>query len=111
MSPGSLTSDFLLDGTQEFASNNYGYRFELLSSCSLVVQVVSRFDTRICFGPVAPDGYGVAYQTRDAQVNLVVSCFSDCPDTDIDAFCTAISDSLNACFKLLDFLPTKQAKL
>ena len=84
--------------------------FHLYNSSSLafvvvILQVVCSFPTSILFAPVAPDGYGIAYQTREHDVNLVLSCFGDCNATDIGVFDHAIKESLDRCYRLLPLFP------
>lgn len=56
-----------------------GRQVETLGSCSL--QVPARTDCVMFFGPVVPDGYGVCYNPMESHMNVSVSAYNSCAET------------------------------
>ncbi|KAJ3605172.1 hypothetical protein NHX12_027222 [Muraenolepis orangiensis] len=72
-------------------------------------QVPAKSDCVMCFGPVVPDGYGLCYNPKDEHINLAVSSFNGCPDTDTGRMAGAVEAALLDMRMLLETTP--KAKL
>jgi len=59
-------------------------------------QVAAQHDMVMCYGPVAPDGYGCCYNPRRDEINFAVSSFVSSPTTSSHKFSEALSTSLVA---------------
>ncbi|KAF6729922.1 Carnitine O-acetyltransferase [Oryzias melastigma] len=57
-------------------------------------QVGSKTDCVMCFGPVVPDGYGVCYNPMDEHINIAITAFNSCEETNAATFAQAVEDSL-----------------
>ncbi|XP_004072579.1 carnitine O-acetyltransferase isoform X1 [Oryzias latipes] len=57
-------------------------------------QVGSKTDCVMCFGPVVPDGYGVCYNPMDEHINIAITAFNSCEETNAANFAQAVEDSL-----------------
>nr|XP_020446226.1 carnitine O-acetyltransferase isoform X2 [Monopterus albus] len=57
-------------------------------------QVGSKTDCVMCFGPVVPDGYGVCYNPMDEHINIAVTAFNSCEETNAARFSQAVEDAL-----------------
>ena len=60
----------------------------------LYVQVGSKTDCVMCFGPLVPDGYGVCYNPMDEHINIAITAFNSCEETNAAKFAQAVEDSL-----------------
>ncbi|XP_070780464.1 carnitine O-acetyltransferase [Enoplosus armatus] len=72
-------------------------------------QVPSKTDCVMCFGPVAPDGYGVCYNPMGDHMNFAVSSFSACESTSAARLAQAVEGALLDMRTLLEQTP--RAKL
>ncbi|XP_056444090.1 carnitine O-acetyltransferase isoform X1 [Gadus chalcogrammus] len=72
-------------------------------------QVPAKSDCVMCFGPVVEDGYGVCYNPKDKHINLVVSSFSTCQETDTGRMVQGVEAALLDMRTLLEATP--KAKL
>ncbi|XP_061587601.1 carnitine O-acetyltransferase-like [Cololabis saira] len=72
-------------------------------------QVPSKADCVMCFGPVVPDGYGVCYNPMETHINLALSAFNACPDTQAGRLARAVETALLDMRTLLE--TTARAKL
>lgn len=63
--------------------------FNLLTS-----QVGSKTDCVMCFGPMVPDGYGVCYNPMDEHINIAITAFNSCDETNAAKFAQAVEDAL-----------------
>ncbi|KAK0146477.1 Carnitine O-acetyltransferase [Merluccius polli] len=72
-------------------------------------QVPAKSDCVMCFGPVVPDGYAVCYNPKDQHINLAVSSFNTCPETDTARMVQAVEKALLDLRTLLESTP--KAKL
>lgn len=61
---------------------------------SLCVQVGSKTDCVMCFGPTVPDGYGVCYNPMDEHINIAITAFNSCEETNAAKFAQAVEDAL-----------------
>lgn len=66
----------------------------MFSLISLRVQVGSKTDCVMCFGPTVPDGYGVCYNPMDEHINIAITAFNSCEETNAAKFAQAIEDAL-----------------
>ncbi|XP_068167091.1 carnitine O-acetyltransferase-like [Antennarius striatus] len=57
-------------------------------------QVGSRTDCVMCVGPMVPDGYGVCYNPMEEHVNIAITAFNSCEDTNAARFARAVEDAL-----------------
>uniref|UniRef100_A0A7N6APF1 Carnitine O-acetyltransferase n=1 Tax=Anabas testudineus TaxID=64144 RepID=A0A7N6APF1_ANATE len=57
-------------------------------------QVGSKTDCVMCFGPVVPDGYGVCYNPMDEHINIAITAFNSCEETNAAKFAQAVEDAL-----------------
>ncbi|XP_077987030.1 carnitine O-acetyltransferase-like [Glandiceps talaboti] len=64
-------------------------RYALSSS-----QVPSDHVLVMCFGSVEVDGYGVAYNIRETNTYLAISCSNSCPETGATKFAKVLTDIL-----------------
>ncbi len=60
----------------------------------LRVQVGSKTDCVMCFGPMVPDGYGVCYNPMDEHINIAITAFNSCEETNAAKFSQAVEDAL-----------------
>lgn len=60
----------------------------------LCVQVGSKTDCVMCFGPMVPDGYGVCYNPMDEHINIAITAFNSCEDTNAANFAQAVKKAL-----------------
>jgi carnitine O-acetyltransferase len=72
-------------------------------------KVPAKSDCVMCFGPVVEDGYGVCYNPKDKHINLVVSSFSTCQETDTGRMVQGVEAALLDMRTLLESTP--KAKL
>ena len=75
----------------------------------LTQKVPAKSDCVMCFGPVVSDGYGVCYNPKDQHINLAVSSFSTCPETDTARMVQGVETALLDMRTLLESTP--KAKL
>jgi len=73
------------------------------------LQVPSKTDCVMCFGPIVPDGYGVCYNPMEDHINFAVSSFNACKDTDAARLARSVEEALLDMRTLLDQSP--RAKL
>uniref|UniRef100_A0A8C3ABD4 Carnitine O-acetyltransferase n=1 Tax=Cyclopterus lumpus TaxID=8103 RepID=A0A8C3ABD4_CYCLU len=57
-------------------------------------QVGSKTDCVMCFGPMVPDGYGVCYNPMDEHINIAITAFNSCDETNAAKFAQAVEDAL-----------------
>ncbi|KAK5871236.1 hypothetical protein PBY51_004128 [Eleginops maclovinus] len=57
-------------------------------------QVGSKTDCVMCFGPMVPDGYGVCYNPMDEHINIAITAFNSCDETNAAKFARAVEDAL-----------------
>ncbi|XP_013862618.1 carnitine O-acetyltransferase [Austrofundulus limnaeus] len=57
-------------------------------------QVGSKTDCVMCFGPVVPDGYGVCYNPMDEHINMAITAFNSCEETNAANFAQAVENAL-----------------
>uniref|UniRef100_A0A7N8WYE4 Carnitine O-acetyltransferase-like n=1 Tax=Mastacembelus armatus TaxID=205130 RepID=A0A7N8WYE4_9TELE len=57
-------------------------------------QVGSKTDCVMCFGPMVPDGYGVCYNPMDEHINIAITAFNSCEETNAAKFAQAVEDAL-----------------
>lgn len=57
-------------------------------------QVSSKTDCVMCFGPMVPDGYGVCYNSMDEHINIAITAFNSCEETNAARFARAVEDAL-----------------
>lgn len=60
----------------------------------LTSQVSSKADCVMCFGPMVPDGYGVCYNSMDEHINIAITAFNSCEETNAARFARAVEDAL-----------------
>lgn len=48
----------------------------------------------MCFGPMVPDGYGVCYNPMDDHINIAITAFNSCEETNAAKFAQAVEDAL-----------------
>lgn len=48
----------------------------------------------MCFGPTVPDGYGVCYNPMDEHINIAITAFNSCEETNAAKFAQAVEDAL-----------------
>lgn len=75
-----------------FSSYFYVCVFAVISR--LCVQVGSKTDCVMCFGPMVPDGYGVCYNPMDEHINIAITAFNSCEETHAAKFAQAVEDAL-----------------
>lgn len=63
----------------------------------------------MCFGPVAPDGYGVCYNPMAEHINFAVSAFNSCNETNAAHMAQRLEEALLDMRMLLESTP--KAKL
>lgn len=66
-------------------------RFTCLLS---VPQVGSKTDCVMCFGPMVPDGYGVCYNPTEEHINVAITAFNSCEETNAARFAQAVEGAL-----------------
>lgn len=57
-------------------------------------QVGSKTDCVMCFGPMVPDGYGVCYNPMEEHVNVAITAFNSCEETNAARFAQAVEGAL-----------------
>ncbi|XP_061586746.1 carnitine O-acetyltransferase-like [Cololabis saira] len=57
-------------------------------------QVGSKTDCVMCFGPMVPDGYGVCYNPMDEHINIAITAFNSCEETNAANFARAVEEAL-----------------
>uniref|UniRef100_A0A8C7U8P4 Carnitine O-acetyltransferase n=1 Tax=Oncorhynchus mykiss TaxID=8022 RepID=A0A8C7U8P4_ONCMY len=72
-------------------------------------QVPAKTDCVMCFGPVAPDGYGVCYNPMAEHINFAVSAFNSCNETNAAHMAQRLEEALLDMRMLLESTP--KAKL
>ena len=80
----------------------------LLVSNVLLLQVPSRHNSLLTFGPVVPDGYGICYNPMPQQINFAVSAWRSCADTNAQTLMDSLHKSLE---DARDVLTKTSAKL
>lgn len=48
----------------------------------------------MCFGPMVPDGYGVCYNPMDEHINIAITAFNSCEETNAANFAQAVEEAL-----------------
>lgn len=57
-------------------------------------QVGSKTDCVMCFGPMVPDGYGVCYNPMEEHINVAITAFNSCEETNAARFAQAVEGAL-----------------
>ena len=57
-------------------------------------QVGAKTDCVMCFGPTVPDGYGVCYNPMDEHINIAITAFNSCEETNAAKFSRAVETAL-----------------
>uniref|UniRef100_A0A672JN57 Carnitine O-acetyltransferase-like n=1 Tax=Salarias fasciatus TaxID=181472 RepID=A0A672JN57_SALFA len=57
-------------------------------------QVGSKTDCVMCFGPMEPDGYGVCYNPMDEHINIAITAFNSCEETNAARFARSVEEAL-----------------
>ncbi|KAM9743733.1 carnitine O-acetyltransferase [Menidia menidia] len=57
-------------------------------------QVGCKTDCVMCFGPMVPDGYGVCYNPMDEHINIAITAFNSCEETNAANFSQNVEDAL-----------------
>ncbi|KAM4576640.1 carnitine O-acetyltransferase-like [Odontesthes bonariensis] len=57
-------------------------------------QVGSKTDCVMCFGPMVPDGYGVCYNPMDEHINIAITAFNSCEETNAANFAQNVEHAL-----------------
>ncbi|XP_034025660.1 carnitine O-acetyltransferase-like isoform X2 [Thalassophryne amazonica] len=57
-------------------------------------QVGSKTDCVMCLGPLVPDGYGVCYNPMDEHINIAITAFNSCEETNAAQFAQSVEDAL-----------------
>lgn len=71
-------------------------------------QVSSKYESIMCYGPTAPDGYGVCYNPQSSKIGFAVSALDTSPETCSKKMTAAIHQSLSDMQKLaLEFQVSK----
>ncbi|KAM9822478.1 carnitine O-acetyltransferase-like isoform 2-T2 [Syngnathus typhle] len=65
------------------------HHYNLLTS-----QVGSKTDCVMCFGPMVPDGYGVCYNPMAEHINVAITAFNSCEETNAAKYAQTVNDSL-----------------
>ncbi|XP_077377770.1 carnitine O-acetyltransferase-like isoform X2 [Festucalex cinctus] len=65
------------------------HHYNLLTS-----QVGSKSDCVMCFGPMVPDGYGVCYNPMDEHINIAVTAFNSCEETNAAKYAQTVNEAL-----------------
>ncbi|XP_061673292.1 carnitine O-acetyltransferase-like isoform X2 [Syngnathoides biaculeatus] len=79
------------------------HHYNLLTS-----QVGSKTDCVMCFGPMVPDGYGVCYNPMDEHINIAVTAFNSCEETNAAKYAQTVNDALVDMRALLEDTATAQ---
>lgn len=58
-------------------------------------QVPTRHYLQMCFGPSAPDCYGICYNPQERELHFTVCTLKSCPETDSARFVKEIGDALS----------------
>ena len=64
------------------------------------MQVLTKLDTFMCYGPVVPDGYGASYNPHEDYILFAISSLKDCPTTFSEVFRDKLNKSLNDIYYL-----------
>lgn len=48
----------------------------------------------MCFGPMVPDGYGVCYNPMEEHINIAITAFNSCEETNAANFAQAVEEAL-----------------
>ncbi|XP_043967333.1 carnitine O-acetyltransferase-like [Gambusia affinis] len=86
-----LSIEDLTSMPEIFMDTSYAvaHHFNLYTS-----QVGSKTDCVMCFGPMVPDGYGVCYNPMDEHINIAITAFNSCEDTNAANFAQAVKKAL-----------------
>ncbi|XP_062307811.1 carnitine O-acetyltransferase-like isoform X1 [Osmerus eperlanus] len=57
-------------------------------------QVGAKTDCVMCFGPTVPDGYGVCYNPMEEHINIAITAFNSCEETNAAKFSRAVETAL-----------------
>lgn len=68
------------------------YLCRLIRWCAF--QVGSKADCVMCFGPMVPDGYGVCYNPMEEHINIAITAFNSCEETNAARLARAVEDAL-----------------
>ncbi|XP_061624734.1 carnitine O-acetyltransferase-like isoform X2 [Phyllopteryx taeniolatus] len=60
----------------------------------LTSQVGSKTDCVMSFGPMVPDGYGVCYNPMDEHINIAITAFNSCEETNAAKYANTVNDAL-----------------
>lgn len=61
---------------------------------SWLFQVGSKTDCYMCIGPMEPDGYGVCYNPMDDHINVAVTAFNSCEETNASKLTRFLKEAL-----------------
>lgn len=64
------------------------------------MQVLTKLDTFMCYGPVVPGGYGAAYNPHEDYILFAITSFKNDQDTDSFVFRKHLKQSLMDMFNL-----------
>uniref|UniRef100_A0A3Q2Q4P6 Carnitine O-acetyltransferase n=1 Tax=Fundulus heteroclitus TaxID=8078 RepID=A0A3Q2Q4P6_FUNHE len=86
-----LSIEDLTSMPELFMDTSYAvaHHFHLYTS-----QVGSKTDCVMCFGPTVPDGYGVCYNPMAEHINIAITAFNSCEDTNAANFAQAVKTAL-----------------
>uniref|UniRef100_A0A672JKB7 Carnitine O-acetyltransferase-like n=1 Tax=Salarias fasciatus TaxID=181472 RepID=A0A672JKB7_SALFA len=71
-------------------------------------QVGSKTDCVMCFGPMEPDGYGVCYNPMDEHINIAITAFNSCEETNAARFARSVEEALLDMRALLEDTATQK---
>uniref|UniRef100_I3JY05 Carnitine O-acetyltransferase n=1 Tax=Oreochromis niloticus TaxID=8128 RepID=I3JY05_ORENI len=74
-------------------------------------QVGSKTDCVMCFGPMVPDGYGVCYNPMDEHINIAITAFNSCEETNAANFAQAVEEALLDMRALLEDTPERRGQI
>lgn len=74
-----------------------------------MLQVASKCDGFMAYGPLVEDGYACCYNPRPNNINFGTSAFVSCSETSAKNFCSALETSLMDMHNIL--VSTPSAKL
>ena len=69
------------------------------------LQVGSKTDCVMSFGPMVPDGYGVCYNPMEEHINVAITAFNSCEETHAAKYARAVEKALLDMRDLLERAP------
>ncbi|XP_048874893.1 carnitine O-acetyltransferase-like [Brienomyrus brachyistius] len=94
--------DDLISIPKVFMDTSYAVAMHYNLSTS---QVPAKTDCVMCFGPVVPDGYGVCYNPMEDHINISVSAFNSCAETNATELAHGLEGALLDMKVLLEQTP------